>query len=708
MNKCYDLSTMGNDSEFCSALTQTELNKVGYSCARFNGSRYIRLPRRAMISKAMTVSFWAYMDDWTDFNNGMRLVSCTESGGWNFENSNGSIRCAIYDGNASAYTHTAAYSLSNISSGWHHFALVFDGSYARMYIDAVQCGISDQFSGAPNGRIGYNSSNRILIGAEPAASTTPVSSYFDGMIDDFKIFASALTQEELYKEYAVRLKIDDKNRVYCKWVTELPDNAENLIAYYGSADNLRTNIGVNCTIEQVRIEAKQGDKALKINTTSQDNYFTIAYAPLIGNHRYYGGLWVKNVDASRVQLYFIEAEPCLIGTSLIGTDWEYYSGVTTDAWVSMAKNYITDSQTVRVDIDATTSGSHSAYIDEVSLIDLTATYGGGLRVSVSSPNAVNTFSLRGCVANGATITNNSYTLPTTGEYTLSFTKSDSAMELLVVGFETPPSAGSGVVVTGALLELDISEWELGEYQFKVNVINHPTTSSTAEYTIIPLMDGIRKCKNLVDIATYPTTHTVTLYDEGVIPTKEELDRKFKGSGLSFSDDKGVVSIANLSEMGRPMRYIRVTMNGSNMNPAHHCVRLYADSVDSGRFALVDAFQQKFKGINVTPTYSNGSLPYYDVPTTTTYDIGSSQVIGSILMQRYYGDSRYYYQTKIEGSIDNTNWFTIWDSKNTGSYGNDNTYNTYVEDDYGKTFIVEADKVYMTDKGGIVVNEIVEE
>lgn len=78
------------------------------------------------------------------------------------------------------------------------------------------------------------------------------------------------------------------------------------------------------------------------------------------------------------------------------------------------------------------------------------------------------------------------------------------------------------------------------------------------------------------------------------------------------------------------------------------------------------------------------------------------------MQRYYGDSRYYYQTKIEGSIDNTNWFTIWDSKNTGSYGNDNTYNTYVEDDYGKTFIVEADKVYMTDKGGIVVNEIVEE
>lgn len=78
------------------------------------------------------------------------------------------------------------------------------------------------------------------------------------------------------------------------------------------------------------------------------------------------------------------------------------------------------------------------------------------------------------------------------------------------------------------------------------------------------------------------------------------------------------------------------------------------------------------------------------------------------MVRYYPDRRYYYGTKLEGSIDNVNWFTIWDSGNKGSFGNDNTHNTYIETESGRNFIVDCEKAQIVDSGVIIANEFIEE
>jgi hypothetical protein len=58
------------------------------SCYRFTGSNYINCGRGAMVRDEITISCWAYMDNWNEFAS-QRILSCTESGGWNMEPSGG-------------------------------------------------------------------------------------------------------------------------------------------------------------------------------------------------------------------------------------------------------------------------------------------------------------------------------------------------------------------------------------------------------------------------------------------------------------------------------------------------------------------------------------------------------------------------------------------------------------------------------------------
>jgi hypothetical protein len=53
-------------------------------CTVFNGSSYIACGRKAMVKDALTVNWWGYMDNWSNYSSS-RAISCTEGGGWNFE-----------------------------------------------------------------------------------------------------------------------------------------------------------------------------------------------------------------------------------------------------------------------------------------------------------------------------------------------------------------------------------------------------------------------------------------------------------------------------------------------------------------------------------------------------------------------------------------------------------------------------------------------
>ena len=155
--------------------------------AKFTGSNYLNLGREYMYENKLAVHLDAYMSDWSVYkNNGQRLISCTEGGGFNIETSGEYIAFAAYDKGV-GYKNAVSTSKTwaSLGSGWHTFDIVFDGSKLYGYVDGTLVATSAAYS---SGKIGYNSSNAIFVGAEAAGNaTTPAGSYFNGYIANLVI-----------------------------------------------------------------------------------------------------------------------------------------------------------------------------------------------------------------------------------------------------------------------------------------------------------------------------------------------------------------------------------------------------------------------------------------------------------------------------------------------------------------------------------------
>jgi hypothetical protein len=154
-----------------------------------------------MITDALTVSMWAYMDDWNTFTSSkMRLASCTETGGWNFEPSGNYINFALGTGTSGNTYKSAATTTVLNGGGWHHFCGTYDGYSTKIYLDGVLEKTNSAYT--TKTPIFYNSTNSIFLGAEATSSaTTPGGNYFTGKLSDFRIYATALSAaavKELY------------------------------------------------------------------------------------------------------------------------------------------------------------------------------------------------------------------------------------------------------------------------------------------------------------------------------------------------------------------------------------------------------------------------------------------------------------------------------------------------------------------------------
>ena len=146
-------------------------------------SDYINYGREYMYEDKISIHASAYMDDWSAFN--ARIFSSTETGGWNIEPSSGKFNFANYDKGVGYKSFTSASTTASLSSGWHDFDLVFDGTNAKGYIDGTLVGTSLTYV---SGKIGYNTTNSIFIGAEATGSpTTPSGGNFIGNIGNIII-----------------------------------------------------------------------------------------------------------------------------------------------------------------------------------------------------------------------------------------------------------------------------------------------------------------------------------------------------------------------------------------------------------------------------------------------------------------------------------------------------------------------------------------
>lgn len=197
----YDISGYQNNGTRKNTFTYTT-NSSKYKLATiFNGSNNsIAAGQGAKVKDAITISCWGYMNSWSSYNG--RLLSCTEGGGWNFEPSSGKMNFAMGTG-ASSNTYksvTSTTTLTQLGSGWHMFTGTYDGFNTKIYIDGVLENTNAAYT--TKTPIYYLAANGIFVGAEAAGSATdPTGSYFNGYLSDVRIYATALSADDILELY---------------------------------------------------------------------------------------------------------------------------------------------------------------------------------------------------------------------------------------------------------------------------------------------------------------------------------------------------------------------------------------------------------------------------------------------------------------------------------------------------------------------------
>lgn len=213
-NIIYDSSGYNHNGDIINAPNSIISNGRYNIAVHFNGSnQYIRAYRGGMVTDEITVNIWMNKDTWNDTN--VRPVSCTQSGGWNFESSNGYIQFPVGTGTSSNTYKNAVSSVkwSDLSTGWHMLTGTYDGFNSKIYIDGVLTGTLSAYT--TKTPIFYHASNGIFLAAEAAGNTdTPAGTYCACALSDFRIYATALSAEDIKALYEVSAKIDNKSNIH--------------------------------------------------------------------------------------------------------------------------------------------------------------------------------------------------------------------------------------------------------------------------------------------------------------------------------------------------------------------------------------------------------------------------------------------------------------------------------------------------------------
>lgn len=208
----YDCSGYGNNGIKNNIIISSDSARY-ISSYVFNGSSsYINAGTGAKITDTISVNIWIKYTTWGN------PISCTEGGGWNFENNGGYVSFPLYVASVGYKVAKSTKTPANLADGkWHMLTGTFDRTNVKVYIDGVLEGTTA--TGSTNG-VGYHASNSIMIGAEAAGGATPAGTYLTGNISDVRIYATALSADDVKELYQVSASIDNMGNLYSYEVVE--------------------------------------------------------------------------------------------------------------------------------------------------------------------------------------------------------------------------------------------------------------------------------------------------------------------------------------------------------------------------------------------------------------------------------------------------------------------------------------------------------
>ena len=216
----YDVSGCRYDAT-PNALTVTTDTPLYSHAVVFNGtSSYAKVESTDWMAdalNALTVNMWAKTSNWDVSNT--RLFSCTESGGfqvgrWSASTGYYTFPVHVYTDSghtSSAYIYSStALAISSLPTDeWVMLSFVYTTSGLKIYINGV---LHSEYNTTSYG-IHYYTSARMFIGCE-AYGASPTTPYFNGKISDFRMYATALSVDDIQRLYKSKGYVDNTGNIY--------------------------------------------------------------------------------------------------------------------------------------------------------------------------------------------------------------------------------------------------------------------------------------------------------------------------------------------------------------------------------------------------------------------------------------------------------------------------------------------------------------
>ena len=198
-----DLGTNSLDATNHGATSSTSRLNGNAQAMSFGGGDYLQINDNSLFKPtgSLTISAWAYSDDWcTSCNSTKLILSKTQSSGYNLgcfvDSGVSKIRSQIMLG--SSYV-SLTHPTSSLQNSWHHFAVVHDHSSDQqiLYIDGNIAELASSANEIVHGSV------PLLIGAEPNADGS-ASFGWRGQIDEVMLYNRALSHDEIQAIINVR------------------------------------------------------------------------------------------------------------------------------------------------------------------------------------------------------------------------------------------------------------------------------------------------------------------------------------------------------------------------------------------------------------------------------------------------------------------------------------------------------------------------
>lgn len=163
---------------------------------------YLKLPllNTSDFKNSFTIIYWAKITDM----NGKMVWGFSDGNRLNIYPTGSVICCNTGDGASNPYKKDGtSISYSQWNNGWHQFAMVGDGTSNKLYVDGELQGTATTYKGITGSQI-------YISGWDTGTNYT----WTGGSLSDFRIYATALSADDILTTYKTSGIIDNKNNVY--------------------------------------------------------------------------------------------------------------------------------------------------------------------------------------------------------------------------------------------------------------------------------------------------------------------------------------------------------------------------------------------------------------------------------------------------------------------------------------------------------------